>query len=250
MLERIAEALVGPAQGLKVRQAVLGLGYIAVSIDDGRVGASANITHTASATHTCTVFRQAGTLAGAPVADVLALSGQPGLLPRALALAAINALASGDGYGHQGDIFECLQIKDGENVAMVGFIEPVVAMLAGRGCSLSVFEKRDLNIPYLRPAHAMPATFREADVVILTATSLINGTLEDLLALETPARCTVLMGPSTPMAADFFAGTGITHLAGARIVDGPKALGIVMEGGGTQVLYKRGAMQKVIQEVV
>jgi len=54
-------------------------------------------------------------------------------------------------------------------------------------------------------------------------------------ALGSP-RVTVLMGPSTPLAAEIFRDTPLTQLGGAVVTDSARVLQIISEGGGTPAL--------------
>ena len=53
------------------------------------------------------------------------------------------------------------------------------------------------------------------DIVILSGTTLINQSLEQLLEWCAKAREIVLVGSSTPMYPEAFKGTGVTRLAGS-----------------------------------
>lgn len=70
----------------------------------------------------------------------------------------------------------------------------------------------------------------------IKATSLINGTLDDLMAdLGTP-RAAVILEPFTPLCPEAFEGIAITHLAGARVKNGEEVLCIISEGGRTMLM--------------
>ncbi len=70
-------------------------------------------------------------------------------------------------------------------------------------------------------------------VAILTGTSLVTGTVDELLNDLGRPREAVLLGPSAPFCAEAFAGTPLTRIAGARILDAAGAVRVVSEGGGT-----------------
>jgi len=246
-MEQLLKTVSDAEKQLIIEQVVLGLGYIALELEDGRVGLSANIADTSMLG--CSVFGRAGTLKGATVAEILELGLQDNLISRAVALAAVNAISNTVDLSTGADVIDRIQVHSGERVVMVGLIAPVVSMLKKAGADVSVFEKRTLDIPLIRSENERPKAFAEADIIILSATTIMNNTLDELLALPNKAREVILMGPSTPMVRDVFASTPITYLAGSAVTDGKKAQQIVMEGGGTQALYKAGAMIKIHQEV-
>ena len=73
-----------------------------------------------------------------------------------------------------------------------------------------------------------------ADVVILSATTLINRTLDDLLSLCRNAHEVAILGPSTPLLPRLFVDRGVTLLSGVQVVEPERVLRIVSEGGGTR----------------
>ena len=248
MLKRIAGGIPDFQRQRTIRRAALGLGYFAVEVEEHQVGLSANLGHLNAGS--CNVFSQAGQIAGSSVAEILEFSKKTGFLQRSLALATMNALIKPEIDSLDDDVFSKVSPAAGERVVMIGLIEPVAKMLSDTGCDVAVFEQRSIEHPLVRESHEMKILIRDADLLIISATTLINNTLGDILALPRAARDIILMGPSTPMMVDAFRSTGITYLAGSRIVDTEKAMTIVMEGGGTQALYHGGAMKKVVREIV
>lgn len=247
MMKQLLETASDAEKHLRVEAVVLGLGYIAVELEGQRVGLSANIADTSMSG--CSVFSRAGTLKGSPLADILDLGTTDHLLSRAIALAAVNALNNTPDLAQGVDVMERMAVQSGDRVAMVGFIEPVAMMLKKAGAQVSVFEKRALEAPLIRPKEDMAQAFAEADIIIVSATTIMNRTIGELLALPNTARDVIIMGPSTPMVPEVFGSTPVTYLAGSAVTDGEKALQIVMEGGGTQKLYQSGAMKKIHLEV-
>ncbi len=246
-MEQCIATLKEEEKDLRVLRAVLGLGYHAVQLENGSVGLSANILRDRRGN--CTVFNAAGTIRGSRVGDLMELNERGDLLSRSLCLAAFNALVNIEGSGDEGDVFDLIDVKAGDRVAMVGLIEPVAAMLKRMGCEVSVYEDRSVAHPLVSDPATMAERCGEADIIIVTATSLINDTFDGIMGHAAKAREVVLMGPSTPLSGVAFAGTPVTFLAGSRVIDPDAAFAIVMEGGGTQALFRHGAMIKIIRKV-
>lgn len=78
-------------------------------------------------------------------------------------------------------------------------------------------------------------------VVIITALTLINHTIDHLLQLSGDA-AVALVGPSTPML-PLLGERGVSHLFGMEVVDVDRTLAVVSQGGGTRRL--KGATRKV-----
>jgi hypothetical protein len=113
---------------------------------------------------------------------------------------------------------------------MVGYFEPFIQELRKRAKELYVFEKRPLA-PDVLPDWAAERILPKCDVVILTAISLINGTLDHLLELS---RGDVgLVGPTTPLS-NIFSEYGVNHLFGSLVTNPNLVMNIVSQAGGTQ----------------
>lgn len=114
----------------------------------------------------------------------------------------------------------------GKNVALVGHF-PFIPQLRQSVGQLWVIEKNPSEGDY--PAEAAPNMIPQADVVAITSSSLVNHTLDDLLAL-CPAKATVmLLGPSTPFSPVIFE-HGASIISGTRIVDEAAVLRTVGQG--------------------
>jgi hypothetical protein len=146
---------------------------------------------------------------------------------RALALAACNALlpVPANAQPRKGqDII--LERGAGRNVAVVGHF-PFVERMGPSFRRLWVLEK-DPRPGDLHAAHA-PDVLPRADLVAVTATTLLNGTLAGILALCRPGAFVFLLGPSTPFASCLF-DLGVDALAGAVVDDEAVCLAGVERG--------------------
>ena len=138
------------------------------------------------------------------------------------------------------DVFTCLQDElRGKRVAVVGHFHNL-ERLAGI-CELSILERKphagDLPDP------ACEYILGEQDVVIMTATTLINKTMPRLLALSRNARV-VVAGPSTPLHPLLF-NHGVDLLGGLIVDDQPSVWRTVAEGGREALFQQGGRMVKV-----
>ncbi|HWQ07875.1 MAG TPA: DUF364 domain-containing protein [Holophaga sp.] len=234
---RLLEHLTPHAEGVAVADVRIGLGYTAIRLDSGHAGVAWTPTSDAPC---CTHFQGAGTLAGQPAGNLLSflLDGKPGLA-RAIGMATANALLARLPHppASREDVVSILAVQPGERVAMVGYFGPVVTQLRKLGCRLDIVELRPRAGETLGPDQGREV-LAACDVAILTGTSLINGTADDLLASLGRPRAAVLLGPSSPLCPAPFLGTKITHLAGARVREADAVLRIVSEGGGTMLLKK------------
>lgn len=213
----------------------IGLGYTAVTLEGGHTGVAWT---PKTESNSCTHFASAGSLTGRPASVLLTmLCHQTSPLARAVGLATANALLSAQPHppALPDEVIASLNLTSDDRVAMVGHFAPMVANIRKSGCRLDILE--------LKPGHGDTlsleegrAALAECSVAIITATSLINGTLDGLLAdLDSP-RAAVILGPSTPLCPEAFQGTAVTHLAGARVTNGEAVLRTISEGGGTMLM--------------
>jgi hypothetical protein len=119
-----------------------------------------------------------------------------------------------------------LERGKGKNVAVIGHF-PFVDRVGSEFRNLWVLENRP--IPGDLPAEAAGELLPQADVVAMTATTLLNGTCADLLGYIPKKSFTIMLGPSTPFAPCLF-DWGIDALAGSRVKDNALVTLSMMEG--------------------
>ena len=126
-------------------------------------------------------------------------------------------------------------LQPGEKVAMVGLFAPLVKRIEATGAILTVIEKNPERLEILSPDDRQKA-LKECDVAIITATTLLNNTFEEMINLLGSPRLVAMMGPSTPLVPEIFRDTCVKHLGGAVVKDSARVLQIISEGGGTPAL--------------
>jgi hypothetical protein len=107
-----------------------------------------------------------------------------------------------------------------KTVVMVGHF-PFVPELRSRVGKLLVLEQHPQDADDL-PAEAASEIIPQADVLAITAMTLLNRTFDDLIALRCPGVPTLIVGPTTPLSPVLFE-MGATILSGS-IVENPEAV--------------------------
>jgi len=212
-----------------------GLGYTAVKLESGKAGVACMLRHRLGK-GTCSLLPQAGTLAGIGVGQAISLFHSHNVVEASIGLATLNALIdwTGDVNSSNDDLVELLHIDSNDQVGMVGHIAPVVNAIRQHTNTCVIFDEGKLGQEGITDTAQESAILSQCDVVILSATSLLNHTFDGLLIQASGAREICVMGPSTPLLPEVFRARGVTLLAGRQITDANQILRIVSEAGGTK----------------
>jgi uncharacterized protein len=203
----------------------IGGSYVAVVLTGGRVGLAARLKEAAGAQ--IGPRHSPGVFSGKPAEVLLKhLVSGTGAVDRALGLATANALIHPPVPAREEDTIALMALRPGEQVAMVGLFRPIVARIEATGVQLSVIER---DTPEEERRQALGA----CSVAVITATTLLNGTLEEVLNELGRPRHVALIGPSTPLCEAVFRDTRVSHLGGSAIVDTDGVLRVIAGGGGT-----------------
>ncbi len=243
---RLRELLKEEAETVKTAHMYLGLGYSAVELEDGRLGlAYTYITGKKG----CSLFQDRRDFEAAPAAELLELLSSENLVERSAAVAAVNALnqsRAGTFEEDRGTLLEDLGVHSGDIVAMAGYFGPIAAKIEKLGAELrandygkEIGDTED----FLRFIES-----GEARGLILTSTSVINGSTEELLNRLHPQTPCAMIGPTTPMLPEAFSHLPIRFLGGLVPRDTQGVLKAVRTGRGTptimrfsrKVYYRRG----------
>ena len=235
IITRLYETLSFAAKDRRVEDLRVGLSYVGVQLDDGTTALAAVVPENIS--RACTVLHEAGAFAGASASELLKnLVEAKDTLRRAIGLATANALISGGAYPEDNrEATSTFHLQPGEKVAMVGLFAPLVERIRKTGAILTIIEKNPQRIDVLSP-EGMHKALQECDVAIVTATTLLNNTFEEIVEHLGKPRLVAVMGPTTPLLPEVFQDTPVTHLGGAVVADAARALQIISEGGGTPAL--------------
>jgi uncharacterized protein (DUF4213/DUF364 family) len=104
------------------------------------------------------------------------------------------------------------------------------------------------EMPYFREAERAPEVVPEADVLIITGTTLANDTLGDLIALAKPSARIVVVGPTVTMIPDAFFERGCHILGGIKVTDADAFLDILSEGGSGYHFFGKSATKITLRK--
>ena len=234
--EKILESLHDEASEYKISRLTIGLGYTAAELEDGRTG----IAYTwLDRKEGCSVIKGPESFEGKKASALLEKIRSTVPIERTLAVAAANALnqktaaAFGD---DEGSLLADINAVEGSSIAMVGFFGPVVSLLGETGAETVVY---DIGKGTGSPDEFFPFLETKADALILTSTSLLNGSMESILAHLTGREIpVVLLGPTTVMKPELYSHLPVDFLAGTVPVDSGKVVQAIRNGKGTPVIQK------------
>jgi len=233
------------AAGHIVADIRVGLGYTAVALEDGRCGLAFTLHE--QEYESCTVIAEAGTLAGRKASDLLSWMKLPDQTACAIGLATANALIGFPQGAAELDILDALTVASEDAVGMIGYFGPLVDPIRKRARVLHIFEREPIPELGVQPDSAAGDLLPQCQVVIVSATSLLNRTMDGLLDHCKSAREIAVLGPTTPFLPGPFSRRGVTVLSGIHVVDGPRVLRVVSEAGGTRSFGK--AVRKLILKI-
>ncbi len=149
------------------------------------------------------------------------------------------------------DALNCIDLRDETYPVLIGAIGPFLRVLKNRKKPFSVVELDTRTLkPDELPFYVPPSKTREivpkADVLVITGTTLINGTLEGILELARPDTKVVVVGPTASILPHAFFKRGVDILGGDIITHPHKMLDTLAEGGSGYHLYGHSAERVVV----
>ncbi len=248
-VEDIRRSLDKKLEALVVERLVIGLFFTGVKLTDGTAGVCYTPIKTIPEAVCCPSSARAmpssGELRGKPAAALLDEMWTGSAIRKAVGIATLNALSAGLWERNPAapyvleegvDALDTLEIGDDAHVVVVGALAPFLKVLKRRGKPYRVLEldpttlKPD-ELPYYAPAVSAPTEVPYADVLVVTGTSLINDTLEDLLALARPDATVVVVGPTASMLPQAFFRRGVDILGGVLVTHPDPLLDVLSEAG-------------------
>ncbi len=256
--------ILGPELGeIVVERAVIGLFFTGVKLTAGTAGTCATPRDAVPGDICCPVSARAvdfTRLARRPAAELMQHALAENGLSRAVGIATLNALAElcwrrrpapGAELLAETDAFDATEFHSGDRVVLVGAFIPFLKELKRRRQPYLVLEQnpdalKPEEMPFYRPADLAAETVPAADVLLVTGATLLNDTLEDLLALARPEARVTVLGPTVGMLPDAFLARGADVLGSVRITQPDAFLDLLAEGGSAPHFLGRSAEKIVL----
>jgi len=261
----IADIAAAEIATVTIERVVVGLFFTGVKLSTGHVGACATPIKTIPDAVCCPSSAHAmpfpGKMRGRRAVGFLDEVRQQDGIRRAIGIATINALASlcWDRRPHPAvdmeigvDAFDAAGIRPGQTVVVVGAFVPFLRELKRRGQPYLVLEQDPATLkagemPFYRHAGQAPIVVPQADVLLVTGTTLLNDTLDEILAAARPDARKVVVGPTVGLVPDAYLRRGCDILGTIRVTRADEFLEVLAEGGSGYHFFGKSAQKIVLR---
>ena len=236
----------------------IGVFYTGVVLNTGHAGMSytsvQEIPETVCCPRSHAKMPQAGDLLNFSTSDLMEYALDDNVLKAAVGTATINALSAillEDEHcsykpSAYGDALDLIQISGEDTVVMVGAFPPFIKKIQEVTRKLFVIEKNPRavgkgDMVEVEPESRLQELIPKGDILIITGVTLVNHTLEPILALAEKARDIVVVGPTASVYPEPLFKRGVTVLGGVRTTDVTKMIHLIGEAGSGYDFFEKCA---------
>jgi uncharacterized protein (DUF4213/DUF364 family) len=263
----LLEAFFGDAlDALVVERAVVGLFFTGVKLSDGSGGLCFTPVKAMPQAVCCPSEEKAapfsGSLANRPVRKYIEDLDHENILRRTLAIAALNALSAS--YWKAGaekgaytletgiDAFDTIDPKPGQKTVVVGALVPMLKKLLAAEADFTVLEQdpstlKAREMPHFLPSERAQEVVPNADILVITGVTILNGTLPRLLAMARKDAHILITGPTASMLPDMFFSLGVSCMGGILVTKPDELLDVISEAGSGYHFFGKSAERLVIR---
>lgn len=260
---------------ITVTRAVLGLFFSGVKLSTGHGGLCftpiKEIPEAVCCPSSARAMPLSGKLAGRGVQEYLDDIFGDNVLKRTLGIAVLNALStayldlpegenyvSADGQKYEilkgQDAFDLLELKQGQKTVVVGALVPILKRLLKENQDFTVLEMdsrtlKGAELDHYAPAAAASQYIPGADLLVITGATILNNSLEGLLAMGKKDVRVLVTGPTVSMLPDAFFEKGVTMLGGVIVTKPDEVLDIISEAGSGYHFFGKSAERMVIRKI-
>jgi hypothetical protein len=248
IVDELAAAAKTKADGRKIADARVGLEYACVLLEDGSCGLAYTFKDERDYD---AVLNSAARLEGLPVEELIPWAAEANKFRAALGLAAVNAVLNAREPSRPyetGNMMDGLRLEEGEFFGMIGNFPPVLRRLSPMTKNIYVFELNPAKGSGFYAPEDMPKHLPKCSHVLITASAIINHTIDEILSLcGGNKKAVYLVGPSAPLWPEAFGGRGVTLIAGCVVTRPALIMPIISLCGGTR--HIRPAVEQVMLKI-
>jgi uncharacterized protein (DUF4213/DUF364 family) len=151
------------------------------------------------------------------------------------------------------DALDVVRMPVDRSVAVIGAFVPVLRKLKARGGRWWVIEQDPQTLRGDEMGHFIPAdesreTIAAADVLIITGVTLVNHTLEPILAAARADAEIAVIGPTASLLPDALFARGVRVVGGVRVKKPDELLDVLAAGGSGYHFFDKLAPRMVIEK--
>jgi uncharacterized protein (DUF4213/DUF364 family) len=255
-IDIIKEKSPTPLEEIWIDDLAIGIFFTGVKLSTGHAGCAftpiGEIPEAVCCPTTAARMPQAGELEGTPISEIIKYSLDPNVVKSAIGVATLNALSqlileSPDGKEYDmirdRDGFNLLSIQPHETVSLVGAFGPYIRRLKMMGNPFFIIEKNSQTLrldemKHFKPESEMRDSLEKSGVAILTGTSIVNHTIDQIFSLLRNGIRTAIIGPTASMIPHAFFKRGVRIMAGVQISNPDLMIKILKQGGSGYHLMK------------
>ena len=270
LLKKTVEIVLGKLDDeiddITVERAVFGLFFSGVKLSTGHGGLCftpvKEMPEAVCCPSSAAIMPLSGKLSGVPVKQYLDDIFCDNVLRRTLGIAALNALSNiiwekGDCEYKPvmpRDAFDEIDVTKYEKTVVVGALIPMLKKLIAAGSDFKILEQdprtlKEREMPFYAPAEDAHKYVPDADLLVITGVTVLNGTLSHLLELAKPDAEILVTGPTASMIPDVFFENGVTMTGGIVVTKADELLDIISEAGSGYHFFGQSAERAVIRRV-
>lgn len=264
-IDRIRSVLGDEMDSITVERTVIGLFFTGVKLSDGSGGICftpiKEIPEAVCCPSSASAMPSSGKLNGRPVSYYIDKIAENRPLEKAMSIAVLNALSTTcwrkqppQDYTFElgADPVDKQAIPDEALVVVIGALVPYLKMLKERKRLFYILEKdsrtlKSDEIPYFVSPEKAHEVIPQADLLIITGTTVLNDTLEGILAQVKPEAEVILVGPTASMLPDAFFRRGVKSIGSITVTDPDKLLDVLAEAGSGYHFYGKSAERLVVR---
>ncbi len=238
----------------KVSKVVVGLGYTGVELAayayEPFVGVAQTLPGVIHNTD-CSKINFAGKLTERSFTELINWSLKPPSLRKIIGIATLNAasqhvLAVKNPYMElKEELIDYLKINNKTRINFIGFIGPMIETIKRITKNITIVDDnpitKTLSNEFNIKSNINQLNEQElkVDILFCTGTSILNGTLEDIIGIfKKNANYIVIIGPTVSFIPDILFDYGVDIVGGMEILNSEATLRILQEGGGTRIFKK------------
>ena len=261
----IKEYLKYEIEEIYIERAVLGLFFSGVKLSTGQGGLCftpiKEIPEAVCCPSSAKAMPLSGKLSGRKAIDYLNDIESSNMLKKTLGIATLNALStlyweknSKQKYKLElgVDAFDIVTIPEKGKTVVIGALAPILKKLIKKDSDFKVIEMDSRTLKGKELEHyASPEMsqkyIQEAELIVITGTTLLNDTLPELLSYIKKGAQVVVTGPTASMIPEEFFKMGVTTLGGIIVTKADEVLDIIAEGGSGYHFFGKSAERLIIR---